>query len=69
LCFLRRGAGGNLGTPLSTAALQCLRHGADRYHAAVVEVSSYQMQLPGAFCPDAAVVINLTPDHLERHGR
>jgi UDP-N-acetylmuramoylalanine--D-glutamate ligase len=42
---------------------------ADVYDAAVVEVSSYQMQLSGTFCPDAAVVINLTPDHLERHGR
>ncbi|CAI5495797.1 unnamed protein product, partial [Closterium sp. Naga37s-1] len=36
--------------------------------AAVVEVSSYQMELPGRFCPKAAVILNLTPDHLERHG-
>jgi UDP-N-acetylmuramoylalanine--D-glutamate ligase len=26
------------------------------------------MELPGAFRPRAAVVLNLTPDHLERHG-
>ncbi|XP_048426415.1 UDP-N-acetylmuramoylalanine--D-glutamate ligase isoform X6 [Pyrus x bretschneideri] len=36
---------------------------------AVVEVSSYQMEIPSKyFCPSVAVVLNLTPDHLERHG-
>lgn len=54
-------AGGNLGTPLSRAV------GGD-YDAMVVEVSSYQMELPGEFAPSAAVVLNLTPDHLARHG-
>jgi UDP-N-acetylmuramoylalanine--D-glutamate ligase len=51
--------------------LRYVRGGADAdvYDVAVVEVSSYQMQLSPTFCPDAAVVINLTPDHLERHGR
>ncbi|XWS59203.1 hypothetical protein CRYUN_Cryun08bG0101500 [Craigia yunnanensis] len=35
---------------------------------AVVEVSSYQMEIPCAyFCPSVAVVLNLTPDHFERH--
>jgi UDP-N-acetylmuramoylalanine--D-glutamate ligase len=54
-------AGGNLGRPLSEAAGLEL-------DVAVVEVSSYQMELPGRFRPRAAVVLNLTPDHLERHG-
>lgn len=54
-------AGGNLGTPLSSAV------GGD-HDALVVEVSSYQMELPGSFSPSAAVVLNLTPDHLGRHG-
>lgn len=54
-------AGGNLGIPLSKAV------GGD-YDALVVEVSSYQMELPGDFAPSAAVVLNLTPDHLARHG-
>ncbi|XP_057859194.2 uncharacterized protein LOC131068013 isoform X3 [Cryptomeria japonica] len=36
--------------------------------AAVVEVSSYQMEIPNRhFKPSVAVVLNLTPDHLERH--
>eukprot|EP00951_Prasinocladus_malaysianus_P039899 scaffold451687_cov42-Prasinocladus_malaysianus.AAC.1 len=35
---------------------------------AVLEVSSYQLEIPSPFRPDAAVILNLTPDHLERHG-
>lgn len=53
--------GGNLGQPLSEAVDQ-------GYEAAAVEVSSYQMELPGRFRPCAAAILNLTPDHLERHG-
>ncbi len=55
--------GGNLGTPLSDAALSPLRP-----EALVVEVSSYQLELPGGIAPDVGVVLNLTPDHLARHG-
>lgn len=55
--------GGNLGTPLSELA----REGAP-VQVAVVEVSSYQMELPGAFRAHAAAILNLTPDHLARHG-
>lgn len=55
--------GGNLGNPLSAAALE-----PGRYDVGVVEVSSYQLELPGSFHPRAAVVLNLTPDHLRRHG-
>lgn len=58
---IRAFAGGNLGTPLSTAV------GKD-YEVLVVEVSSYQMEWPGRWCPEIAVVLNLTPDHLGRHG-
>ncbi|CAI5966314.1 unnamed protein product [Closterium sp. NIES-64] len=66
--------GGNLGTPLSLAALECVMASQHALvmeavvEAAVVEVSSYQMELPGRFRPKAAVILNLTPDHLERHG-
>lgn len=31
------------------------------------ELSSFQLEKVKAFCPDIAVVLNLTPDHLERH--
>ncbi len=53
--------GGNIGAPLSDAVDQ-------GYDCAAVEVSSYQMELCGAFHPRAAAILNLTPDHLERHG-
>ncbi|XP_038983816.1 UDP-N-acetylmuramoylalanine--D-glutamate ligase-like isoform X2 [Phoenix dactylifera] len=62
--------GGNLGRPLSDAAIQCLQSssGRDICQVAVVEVSSYQMEIPiKYFSPAVAVVLNLTPDHLERH--
>ncbi|KAH7557314.1 hypothetical protein JRO89_XS11G0116800 [Xanthoceras sorbifolium] len=62
--------GGNLGNPLSEAALQCFPMPSlePRFQASIVEVSSYQMEIPSKFfCPSVAVVLNLTPDHLERH--
>jgi UDP-N-acetylmuramoylalanine--D-glutamate ligase len=34
----------------------------------VLELSSYQIELARALTPDVAVFINLTPDHLDRHG-
>lgn len=55
--------GGNLGNPLSNAALAELPPA-----RVVVEVSSYQLELPGSFCPNVGVILNLTPDHLARHG-
>lgn len=54
--------GGNLGVALSEAAL------GPRPALCVVEVSSYQLELPGGFDPRVGVVLNLTPDHLARHG-
>ena len=30
-------------------------------------LSSFQLEKVSSFCPDIAVVLNLTPDHLERH--
>ena len=58
---LRTFAGGNLGLPLSEAV-------DGDYDALAVEVSSYQMELPGGFHPRAAAILNLSPDHLDRHG-
>lgn len=58
---LRVFVGGNLGTPLSCAV-------GDSYDVGVVEVSSYQLELFGASAPAVAAVLNLTQDHLGRHG-
>ena len=54
-------AGGNLGTPLSAAV-------GKGFQVLAVEVSSYQLELPGDFSPWASVILNLSPDHLARHG-
>ncbi|HEX8472048.1 MAG TPA: UDP-N-acetylmuramoyl-L-alanine--D-glutamate ligase, partial [Brevundimonas sp.] len=34
----------------------------------VIEVSSYQLDLTSSFAPDVAILTNVTPDHLDRHG-
>jgi len=34
----------------------------------VLEVSSYQLDLTTTFAPDVAILTNLSPDHLDRHG-
>jgi UDP-N-acetylmuramoylalanine--D-glutamate ligase len=56
--------GGNIGRPLSEALLGPQ----DAFDIVVAEVSSYQMEWPGRWAPRAACILNLTPDHLARHG-
>lgn len=56
-------AGGNIGMPLSALALS--RPALDWL---VVEVSSFQLERPQGFAPRAAALLNVTPDHLNRHG-
>ncbi|WP_336979042.1 UDP-N-acetylmuramoyl-L-alanine--D-glutamate ligase [Brevundimonas nasdae] len=34
----------------------------------VIEVSSYQLDLTTTFAPDVAILTNMSPDHLDRHG-
>jgi UDP-N-acetylmuramoylalanine--D-glutamate ligase len=34
----------------------------------VLELSSYQLDLASSLKPDVAVLLNISPDHLERHG-
>jgi UDP-N-acetylmuramoylalanine--D-glutamate ligase len=54
--------GGNLGIPLIDA---CMADPA--YEAVVVEVSSFQLEWVSTFRPRVAVLLNLTPDHLDRY--
>ncbi|MBZ5758519.1 MULTISPECIES: UDP-N-acetylmuramoyl-L-alanine--D-glutamate ligase [Rhizobium] len=54
--------GGNIGTAILT--LDPPR--AERYY--VVECSSYQIDLAPTLNPSAGILLNLTPDHLDRHG-
>ena len=55
--------GGNIGTPLSAHALDFPADG-----IVVAEVSSFQLESIETFHPRVAAVLNLTPDHLDRHG-
>ena len=34
----------------------------------VIEASSYQLDLTDSFAPDVAILTNISPDHLDRHG-
>jgi UDP-N-acetylmuramoylalanine--D-glutamate ligase len=40
----------------------------ERGEVVVVELSSYQIDLARSLAPDVAVFLNLSPDHLDRHG-
>ena len=54
---------GNIGTPLAARALGFPPDG-----LVVCEVSSFQLETTDAFQPRVAAVLNITPDHLDRHG-
>jgi UDP-N-acetylmuramoylalanine--D-glutamate ligase len=54
--------GGNIGTPI----LALEPPAADRFH--VVECSSFQIDLAPSIAPSIGVLLNITPDHLDRHG-
>jgi UDP-N-acetylmuramoylalanine--D-glutamate ligase len=54
--------GGNIGT----AILSLAPPSPDRVH--VIELSSFQIDLTPSLAPTLGVLLNLTPDHLDRHG-
>lgn len=53
---------GNIGRPLASVVLGP----PGRYF--VVELSSFQLETIGRFRPRAAALLNISPDHLDRHG-
>ena len=57
---LRTFVGGNLGEPLAA-------HTEEKWDVVVLEVSSFQMERVDAFHPEVAVLLNVTPDHLDRY--
>ncbi|MGZ8363984.1 MAG: UDP-N-acetylmuramoyl-L-alanine--D-glutamate ligase [Caulobacteraceae bacterium] len=54
--------GGNIG--FGVLGLEEM-HGGAVY---VLELSSYQLDLTASLKPDVAIILNLSPDHLDRHG-
>ncbi|MCG6930004.1 MAG: UDP-N-acetylmuramoyl-L-alanine--D-glutamate ligase [Desulfofustis sp.] len=55
--------GGNIGTPIGEYLISD-----EDFEVAVLEVSSFQLDVCGSFTPDVGIVLNITPDHLDRHG-
>jgi UDP-N-acetylmuramoylalanine--D-glutamate ligase len=54
---------GNVGIPLTQLLLEPVAEGT----VIVLELSSYQLEMLSALCLDAAVLLNITPDHLDRY--
>lgn len=61
--FNKVGVGGNIGIPLSEVALEIPADG-----CIAAEISSYQMEVTKDFHPHVAAELNVTPDHIVRHG-
>jgi len=53
---------GNIGRPFAEAVKHIPKDG-----YAVVEISSFQLELIEEFAPHIALILNLTPDHLDRY--
>ncbi len=54
--------GGNIGTPAIALVADST---SDTYN--VLEISSFQLESIDGFHPEIAVILNITPDHLDRH--
>ena len=65
--------GGNIGTPLSEAALATFKAGkagsASPYEYVVAEVSSFQLETIARFHPWFGAILNITTDHMDRYDR
>lgn len=59
---LRAAPLGNYGTPVCEAVA-----GQPRLDGWVVEVSSFQLEAVERFCPEIGILLNLQPNHLDRH--
>ena len=53
---------GNIGTPVIQGSMQASKDG-----WLVTEVSSFQLETTDEFRPEVSAILNLTPDHLNRH--
>ncbi len=53
---------GNIGNPYTDIAME-----ATEESVSVIELSSFQLETIHEFKPDISVILNITPDHLDRH--
>lgn len=63
LYFDRVFVAGNIGDPYTACA-----DGTDESSVTVLEVSSFQLETIDTFKPKVSAILNITPDHLDRHG-
>jgi len=59
--------GGNVGTPFSSNVLNEIIQ-KDQNNLHILEISSFQMETIIHFKPNICVFLNISPDHLNRHG-
>lgn len=53
---------GNIGNPYTDIALDTTEES-----VIVAEMSSFQLETVDTFCPEVSAILNITPDHLNRH--
>lgn len=53
---------GNIGIPYTSVAADTTED-----TVTVAEISSFQLETIHAFCPEVSAILNITPDHLNRH--
>ncbi len=53
---------GNIGNPYTIEALKTTEDS-----VTVAEISSFQLETTDTFCPQVSAILNVTPDHLNRH--
>lgn len=61
-CGVKASVGGNIGKAVLDLTMP------PKKGAFVLEISSFQMDLLPTFRPDVGVLINVSPDHIDRHG-
>jgi UDP-N-acetylmuramoylalanine--D-glutamate ligase len=60
--------GGNIGNPFSDLALKFINNEKVLEEVSVLEISSFQLESIDQFKAKGAAFLNLSPDHLDRHG-
>ncbi|WP_346354581.1 UDP-N-acetylmuramoyl-L-alanine--D-glutamate ligase [Azotosporobacter soli] len=60
--FAKVAVGGNIGDPLSLQVTPLTEN-----DLAVAEISSFQLEWVDKFAPHVAAILNITPDHMDRH--
>lgn len=66
-CGIKTSVCGNIGKAITADIVDIMEKGYPSLEAFVVEVSSFQLETIRDFRPSIAVILNITPDHLDRY--